>query len=71
MKFPVLKAFEIIFLLSNRKKGMSALEITRTYGVNPDTASLIRKKTQQAMLNSGNNKLNGIVQDYEFAIGGK
>ena len=71
MKLPVLKAFEIIFLLSNRKKGMSALEIARTFEVNPDTASLIRKKTQQAMLSSGNNKLNGLVQVDEFAIGGK
>ena len=62
IKLPDLKSFEIIFLLSNRKKGISALEIARTYEVNPDTASLIRKKTQQAILSNGNNKLNGLVQ---------
>ena len=62
IKLPDLKSFEIIFLLSNRKKGISALEIAKTYEVNPDTASLIRKKTQQAILSNGNNKLNGLVQ---------
>jgi hypothetical protein len=31
MKLPVLKAFEIIFLLSNRKKAVLALEIATTF----------------------------------------
>jgi hypothetical protein len=41
MKLRVLKAFEIIFLMSNHKKGMTALEIVKTFEVNPNTASLI------------------------------
>lgn len=71
MKLPILKAFEIMFTLSNRKKGMSALEISKTYDVNPDTASLLRKKIQMGMFSSGKNKLRGHVQIDEFAIGGK
>jgi integrase/recombinase XerD len=55
MKLPILKAFEIMFTLSNRKKGMSALEIARTYDINPYTASLLRKKTQSGMFSSGKN----------------
>ena len=71
MKLPILKAFEIMFMLSNRKKGMSSLEISKTYAVNPDTASLLRKKTQKGMFSSGKNKLKGYVQVDEFAVGGK
>lgn len=71
MKLPILKAFEIMFTLSNRKKGMSALEIARTYDVNPDTASLLRKKTQQGMYSSGKHKLKANVHVDEFSVGGK
>lgn len=71
MKVPILKAFEIMYMLSNRKKGMSALEIARTYEVNPDTASLLRKKVQTGMLSSGKNKLVKDVYVDEFAVGGK
>lgn len=71
MKLPILKAFEIMFTLSNRKKGMSALEIARTYDVNPDTASLLRKKIQRGMFSSGKHKLKLNVQVDEFAVGGK
>jgi len=71
MKLPILKAFEIMFTLSNRKKGMSALEIARTYDINPNTASLIRKKIQNGMFSSGRHKLSKNVQVDEFAVGGK
>jgi len=71
MKLPILKAFEIMFTLSNRKKGMSTLEIARTFDVNPDTASLLRKKVQQGMFSSGKNKLSKNVHVDEFAVGGK
>lgn len=71
MKLPILKAFEIMFTLSNRKKGLSALEIARTYDVNPDTASLLRKKTQYGMFSSGKHKLKLNVHVDEFAVGGK
>lgn len=71
MKLSILKAFEIMFALSNRKKGMSALEISRTYDINPDTASLLRKKIQRGMFSSGKHKLKKNVYVDEFAVGGK
>lgn len=71
MKLPILKAFEIMFTLSNRKKGMSGLEIARTYDINPDTAGLIRRKIQNGMFSSGRHKLKKNVHVDEFAVGGK
>jgi transposase-like protein len=71
MKVPLLKAFEIIFQLSLRKKGMSALEISRTFDVNKDTAALLKRKIQYGMFSSGKNKLKGNVCVDEFAVGGK
>jgi len=71
MKVPLVKAFEIIFLLSLRKKGISALEISRTFDVNKNTAALLRCKIQHGMFSSGKNKLNGNVCVDEFAVGGK
>lgn len=71
IKVPLLKAFEIIFHLSLRKKGMSALEISRTYDVNKNTASLLKRKVQFGMFSSGKNKLQGNVSIDEFAVGGK
>lgn len=50
---------------------MLALEIARSFEVNTNTASLILKKIQQPMLSLGKNKLNGLIQVDEFAIGGK
>lgn len=66
MKLPILKAFEIMHMLSNRKKGMSALEIAKTYSINPNTASLLRKKVQTGMFSSGKNQLKGKVFVNEF-----
>jgi transposase-like protein len=71
MKLPILKAFEIMYTLSNRKKGMSALEVARTFGINPETASLIRRKIQKGMISSGKNKLKKNVNVDEFVVGGK
>jgi transposase-like protein len=71
MKIPVLKAFEIFFTISLRKKGMSSQEIAKTYEVNKDTAWLLRKRAQLAMFSSGNNKLKGKVFVDEFSVGGK
>lgn len=71
MKIPILKAFEIIFMLSVRKKGMSSLEISKTYELNKDSAWLLKRKVQQGMFSSGKNLLKGKVHVDEFAVGGK
>lgn len=71
MKVPILKAFEVLFMLSVRKKGMSCLEIGRAFALNKDTAALLKKKAQYSMVSSGKNKLKGSVFVDEFAVGGK
>ena len=71
MKVPLLTAFEAMFAISVRKKGISALELSKTYDLNKDTAALLRKKTQNGMFSSGKNKLKKKVHVDEFAVGGK
>jgi hypothetical protein len=51
LKFPVVKAFAIIFQLATLKKGMSSCEIARQYGIHQETAWFFQKKVQLAMLN--------------------
>ena len=71
MKLPLLKAFEILFTLSVRKKGMSTLEISKTFAINQNSAWLLKRKAQQSMQTSGKHKLQGEVQVDEITIGGK
>lgn len=71
MKIPLLKAFEVLFMLSARKKGMSTVEISKTYDLNQDTAWLLKRKVQQSMFSSGKNQLKGKVHVDEFVVGGK
>lgn len=71
MKLPLLKAFEILFTLSVRKKGMSTIEISKTYAINQNSAWLLKRKAQQAMRTSGNHKLQGKIHVDEITIGGK
>lgn len=71
MKLPLLKAFETLFMLSTRKKGMSILEIGKTYDINKNSAELLKSKAQLAMKSSGNHKLLRNVHVDEFAVGGK
>jgi hypothetical protein len=71
MKLPLLKTFEILFFLSVRKKGMSTIEISKTYAINQNSAWLLKRKAQQTMRTSGNNKLQGKVHVDEITIGGK
>lgn len=71
MKIPLLKAFEVMFSLSIRKKGISSLEIARTYELNENTAWLLKRKTQYGMFSSGRTLLKNEVYVDEFAVGGK
>ena len=49
IKFPLHKAFCIIYQLGTMKKGMSTLEISRQYGIHQETAWFFKRKVQQAM----------------------
>lgn len=70
IKFPLVKAFWIVYQLSTMKKGMSTLEISRQYGIHQCSAWYFKRKVQIAMKSKNQNKLNGIVQVDEAVIGG-
>jgi hypothetical protein len=50
LKFPIVKAFAIIFQLATMKKGMSSCEIARQHGIHQETAWFFQKKVQLAMM---------------------
>lgn len=70
LKFPIKKAFHILFRLSTSKKGLSTIELGREYALQQKTCWLFKRKAQEAMKSSGNNLLEGVVQVDEFVIGG-
>lgn len=69
LKFPVLKAFHILFRLSTKKKGMSTVELAEEFGLEQKTCWLFKLKIQTAMQSSGKYKLAGKVHVDEFAVG--
>lgn len=52
IKFPLLKAFGIALLVMARKKGISTLEISRSFGIRQTTAWLFKRKLQEAVKNN-------------------
>ncbi len=70
LKFPVVKAFWIVYQLSTMKKGLSTLEISRQYGIHQETAWFFKRKVQAAMRNAKSATLSGLVQVDETTIGG-
>ena len=70
VKFPLVKAFWIIYQLSTMKKGLSSLEIARQYHLNKRTAWYFKRKVQRAMQSSTTPLLEGFVQIDETLIGG-
>jgi hypothetical protein len=50
LKFPITKAFAIVFQVATMKKGMSACEISRQHTINKETAWFFRRKIQTAMM---------------------
>lgn len=49
IRIPVLKAFKMAFRISTSKKGISSIELSRTFGINQKSAWLFRRKVQLAM----------------------
>ena len=49
MKFPIHKAFMMMYLISTTKKGISALELHRKMGVHKRTALLFKRKVKACM----------------------
>lgn len=71
VKFPLLKAFYIIYYVSTNRKGISSTELSRKLGLRQKTCWLFKRKVMHAMKSSGNNKIMGKVEVDETVVGGQ
>ena len=71
LKFPIHKAFMIMYLITTTKKGISALELHRKLGLHRRTALLFKRKVMAAMSSPFVYKMDGKVEVDETYIGGK
>lgn len=71
VKFPLHKAFMMIYLISTTKKGISGSELKRKMGVHKRTALLFKRKVMEAMGSQCNYKMSGNIEVDETYIGGK
>lgn len=71
LKFPLEKAFFMIYMITTHKKGISSCELSRQFGIKQSAAWFFKRKVQQAMRPTGTYLLSGIVEVDETAVGGK
>ena len=71
VKFPLVKAFWIVYYVSTNKKGISSTELSRKLELRQKTCWLFKQKVMRAMRSSGNNRMNGDVDIDEFVVGGQ
>ena len=71
LKFPIHKAFMMMYLISTTKKGISALELHRKMGVHKRTALLFKRKVMASMSSPLLYRMNGEVEVDETFVGGK
>jgi len=73
LKFPIQKAFLLIYLVSSSKKGMSSTELSRRLSLRQKTCYYFKRKAMAAMYanNQAADKLCGKVDVDEFFVGGK
>jgi len=69
-KFPLQKAFMIVFLVSTGKKGISTHELSRKLSLRQKTCWLFKQKIMYAMRSSKQHPLNNHVEVDEFVYGG-
>lgn len=69
VKFPILKAFHIVFKIATKKKGMSSIELGNEFGLRQKTCWQFKWKLQQAMQSSLQHPLTGVVHVDEFWVG--
>jgi hypothetical protein len=71
VKFPILKAFYIVYFVSTNKKGISSMELSRKLGLRQKTCWYFKRKVMKAMESSGNYPLTGNVDVDECFVGGQ
>lgn len=70
LKFDIVKAFLMVFLVSTDKKGVSSLELHRRTGIRAKTCYFFKRKIMKAM-QQGEFKLSGRVDVDESSVGGR
>jgi hypothetical protein len=71
VKFPLLKAFYIVYFVSTNKKGISSTELSRKLELRQKTCWYFKRKVMKAMESSGKYPLEGNVDVDEFFVGGQ
>ncbi len=71
VKFPLLKAFYIVYYISTNSKGISSTELSRKLGLRQKTCWLFKRKVMEAMKSSGNHKIEGNAEVDETVVGGQ
>lgn len=71
VKFPLLKAFYIVYYVSTNKKGISSTELSRKLGLRQKTCWLFKQKVMVAMKSSGQSLMQGQVEVDETVVGGQ
>jgi hypothetical protein len=70
VKFPLLKAFYIVYFVSTNKKGITSTELGRKLNLKQKVCWLFKQKVMKAMESSGNFPLKGVVEVDETFVGG-
>jgi hypothetical protein len=70
-KFPLLKAFYIVYYVSTGKNGMSSTEMIRKQVLRQNTSWLFKQKVMKAMESSGSFPMSGKVNMNKTYVGGQ
>ncbi len=71
VKFPLVKAFWIVYYLSSTKTGMATTELSRKLELRQKTCWLFKRKVMRAMRSSGRHPMEGTVEVDEAVVGGQ
>lgn len=71
LKFPLLKAFYIVYYVSTNSKGISSTELSRKLALRQKTCWAFKRKVMKAMKSSGNHPMQGKVEVDEMVVGGE
>lgn len=70
LKFPLLKAFYIVYYVSTNSKGISSTELGRKLALRQKTCWSFKQKVMRAMKSSGTHPMEGRVEVDETVVGG-
>jgi len=69
VKFPILKAFHIVYFVATNKQGISSTELSRKLGLRQKTCWAFKQKVMKAMASSQKSPMLGKVEVDETVVG--